>query len=977
MGVDAGSVYSSIRIRLTDLDNDLKGVYARLGQLEANITKTTVPAQKNFKDMFAAVFTGQAALELAKKGLDLLVSGIKDSIRVATESQEMISKYDVVFGGMGDQSEEAANRFSKAFDLAGATSKEMLSNTGNLLQGMGATKEESLDLSLKVNTLASDLASFTNNQGGASAASEALTKALLGEKESMKTLGIAILDSDVNARLAQKGQDGLTGTALKLAKAQATLELITEQSKNAIGDYARTADSAANVQKRSAESTKELQITIGTGLNGAVKAANLLWIGFSEGLSKVIKRSEGVGELKGATDDLISSSKLYKDITDQLATSSDTLTGKERDLLANRQQLARLDMEKALAELSKGYKDSAEQIGKLSSKEKSREADLASYTALMRTLNNVTSQNPTIAAEAAKAAGVTIEQGRLAYAAAAKGMEDANRSQITSSQKLSDAELKHKESIYAIARAINSGAGPSIEIYKNTNKALYDEIIAATIAVKEEDEATKKKSETDKKAASDAQARIDADQKYIEQRKIVTGVLEDNKTEYQKIQDQIDSINLKWAAGSINEKDRQKALDILIGKQKELNKTKDELLEKVNNLGKAEESESEKAKDALIEQVKALKLAPEQEQLAIDKINEYYATLEKKESFNQFAKNASIILSTATSMYSAYADLINQLNKNEVEEQERALDKETKALTEALDERQKLESDYLEAQQDAQDEALKSKYDGVSSELDAELQQKLYTAGLTTASTVEQYQAELDAAIATGDATAIDEAQKALEKATLEKEYADKQTALKAQQAADQLALDTKQADDKAALEKKQAAEKTALDEAQAKKKAQIEYKAALTSWQMQLTLAIASAAQAVLAAFQSGMAYPFIGPATGAAFAAAAAVTGAIQVSAVKAAKPVLAYATGGIVPGSSMVGDLVQANVNSGEMVLTTAQQAKLFALINGGGSNNSTTSPTVFQIGTVIGSASGLRELNRLLAKYGSIEQKRTGK
>jgi len=76
MGVDAGSVYSSIRIRLTDLDNDLKGVYARLGQLEANITKTTVPAQKNFKDMFAAVFTGQAALELAKKGLDLLVSGI-------------------------------------------------------------------------------------------------------------------------------------------------------------------------------------------------------------------------------------------------------------------------------------------------------------------------------------------------------------------------------------------------------------------------------------------------------------------------------------------------------------------------------------------------------------------------------------------------------------------------------------------------------------------------------------------------------------------------------------------------------------------------------------------------------------------------------------------------------------------------------------------------------------------------------------
>lgn len=907
MGVDAGSVYSSIRIRLTDLDNDLKGVYARLGQLEANITKTTVPAQKNFKDMFAAVFTGQAALELAKKGLDLLVSGIKDSIRVATESQEMISKYDTVFGGMGDQSEEAANRFSKAFDLAGATSKEMLSNTGNLLQGMGATKEESLDLSLKVNTLASDLASFTNNQGGASAASEALTKALLGEKESMKTLGIAILDSDVNARLAQKGQDGLTGTALKLAKAQATLELITEQSKNAIGDYARTQDSAANTQKRAEESTKKLQIAVGTALNPAVTLSASLWAKVSSALAEVITKQTELGAAE----------KAVKEGTATTEQRILALKNQKKELESIRSTEKYIDID------GKAY---------ASDQAKSDAMEIAQIQSLIDTLQRQ----------------AAIEKG------------------IATAKSKADADALAKEQAKA--------------------KQIQDTIDS-----------------------------------YSKERDIVTGILKDNESEYQKIQDQIDSINLKWAAGSINEKDRQKALDILIGKQKELNKTKDELLEKVNTLGKAEESESEKAKDALIEQVKALKLAPEQEQLAIDKINEYYATLEKKESFNQFAKNASIILSTATSMYSAYADLINQLNKNEVEEQERALDKETKALTEALDERQELESDYLEAQQDAQDDALKkqqesdkdyleaqqeaqddalsTKYDSVSNELDAELQAKLYSAGLTTASTIEQYQEELNAAIASGDAEAIDAAQKALDKATLEKEYADKQTALKAQQVADQLVIDTKQAadqkaleekqaadtaalnkkqaDDKAALEKKQAAEKTALDEAQAKKKAQIEYKAALTSWQMQLTLAIASAAQAVLAAFQSGMAYPFIGPATGAAFAAAAAVTGAIQVSAVKAAKPVLAYATGGIVPGSSMVGDLVQANVNSGEMVLTTAQQAKLFALINGGGSNNSTTSPTIFQIGTVIGSASGLRELNRLLAKYGSIEQKRTGK
>ena len=43
--------------------------------------------------------------------------------------------------------------------------------------------------------------------------------------------------------------------------------------------------------------------------------------------------------------------------------------------------------------------------------------------------------------------------------------------------------------------------------------------------------------------------------------------------------------------------------------------------------------------------------------------------------------------------------------------------------------------------------------------------------------------------------------------------------------------------------------------------------------------------------------------------------------------------YATGGIVGGNSYTGDRVTANVNSGEMILTKSQQARLFRLANGG--------------------------------------------
>lgn len=46
------------------------------------------------------------------------------------------------------------------------------------------------------------------------------------------------------------------------------------------------------------------------------------------------------------------------------------------------------------------------------------------------------------------------------------------------------------------------------------------------------------------------------------------------------------------------------------------------------------------------------------------------------------------------------------------------------------------------------------------------------------------------------------------------------------------------------------------------------------------------------------------------------------------------LTFAQGGIVPGASFTGDRVLANVNSGEMILNEAQQARLFNLANGNG-------------------------------------------
>lgn len=93
---------------------------------------------------------------------------------------------------------------------------------------------------------------------------------------------------------------------------------------------------------------------------------------------------------------------------------------------------------------------------------------------------------------------------------------------------------------------------------------------------------------------------------------------------------------------------------------------------------------------------------------------------------------------------------------------------------------------------------------------------------------------------------------------------------------------------------------------------------------------ATVSGIEAVQKALASNIPFPFN-------FVAAAAVgaASAINLSKLASSQPP-SFAQGGIVPGTSFVGDKVAANVNSGEMVLNKQQQANLFDQANGGGSN-----------------------------------------
>tara|TARA_R110002012_G_scaffold265589_1_gene448996 strand:+ start:704 stop:2779 length:2076 start_codon:yes stop_codon:yes gene_type:complete len=168
------------------------------------------------------------------------------ALKAASDAEEIRSKYGTVFQDMRDQSEKTAKQLAKDFGLSGTKARELLGNTGDLLTGFGFSQESALDLSKQVNELAVDLASFTNFSGGAEGASSALTKALLGEREALKSLGVSVIEEDVKTQVAINSSNGMTFATERQAKAYATLVIAQNQSKNAIGDFARTSTSFAN-----------------------------------------------------------------------------------------------------------------------------------------------------------------------------------------------------------------------------------------------------------------------------------------------------------------------------------------------------------------------------------------------------------------------------------------------------------------------------------------------------------------------------------------------------------------------------------------------------------------------------------------------------------------------------------------------------------------------------------------------------------
>ena len=235
---------------------------ARSSQRAAEKTKTMGDSFKSAAGK-AADFAGKYKVHAtaALGGIGLLA---KESISYAAEAEQSYGAVESIFGDHAQGIISASKGAAEAVGLSGREYRELTASTGAMLKNMGMPMDEVASKSQNLVGVASDLAATFG--GSTKDAIEAVNALMRGEADPIERYGVSIKQSDINARMAAKGLDGLTGSAAKQAQAQTLLEMLTEQTSSAQGQFARETDTAAHKQQVATAKYNDAKEAIGTGL---------------------------------------------------------------------------------------------------------------------------------------------------------------------------------------------------------------------------------------------------------------------------------------------------------------------------------------------------------------------------------------------------------------------------------------------------------------------------------------------------------------------------------------------------------------------------------------------------------------------------------------------------------------------------------------------------------------------------------------
>src|SRR5262245_29294672 len=204
----------------------------------------------------------------------------KGTIDAAGEAEQAAGAIDAVFKDQSATVKGWAADSADAVGLSSTSYQQMATILGAQLKNMGTDMSKLAPQTNDLIALGADLAAQYG--GDTSQAVEALSSLLRGERDPIERYGVSINQAAIDAQKAKMGLKGLTGEADKNATMQATLALLTAQTADAQGAFARETDTAAHAQQVANAKWNDAQVALGTALLPAVTAVTGVLTGLAE-----------------------------------------------------------------------------------------------------------------------------------------------------------------------------------------------------------------------------------------------------------------------------------------------------------------------------------------------------------------------------------------------------------------------------------------------------------------------------------------------------------------------------------------------------------------------------------------------------------------------------------------------------------------------------------------------------------------------
>jgi hypothetical protein len=223
-GVIGGAV---VRLILDDNAYDQK-----MGQVQ---TKTQAASSTMGAGLNRMSLVGTAAFTAIGAAA---IAGAAAVVNAASDLGESMNKARVTFGEAADDVVAFSETTASSLGISQAAALEAASGFGAMVQTAGLSEQAAADMSIKMVTLAADMASFNNQDP--SEMLERLRAGLAGEAEPLRQFSVLLSAARVNQEAYRSGIAEVGTELTEGQKIQARYNVIMQDTTKQQGDFART-----------------------------------------------------------------------------------------------------------------------------------------------------------------------------------------------------------------------------------------------------------------------------------------------------------------------------------------------------------------------------------------------------------------------------------------------------------------------------------------------------------------------------------------------------------------------------------------------------------------------------------------------------------------------------------------------------------------------------------------------------------------